>query len=77
MLICAYPASEGRKQLLTGAYDYQVNYKGLSWIKPKFVREDKPIFLTLEVELHPLVANTQTIYAYSFIRNASFVAPPH
>lgn len=56
-LICTYPVSEARKQLLTDAYDYYVRYRGLSWIKPKFVREDKPIFLPLEVELDQLIAN--------------------
>jgi integrase len=56
-LICPYPVSEGRKTLLADAYNYYVQWKGLMWIKPKFVREDKPIFVPLEKELDQLIAN--------------------
>jgi integrase len=56
-LICTYPVSEGRKGLLADAYDYYVQWKGLTWITPKFVREDKPIFVPLEKELDQLIAN--------------------
>jgi integrase len=58
-LICIYPASEARKELLSNAYDYYCEYKGYRWIRPKFKREDKPIFLPLESELDALIANTR------------------
>ena len=58
-LICTSQVSEAYKQLLTDAYEYYVQYRGLTWIKPKFVREDKPIFLPLESELDALIANTK------------------
>ena len=47
-VICAYPASEARKQLLTNAYDYYCQFKNYVWNKPRFVREQVPIFLPLE-----------------------------
>ncbi len=56
-LICTYQVSEARKGLLSDAYDYYVQYKGLTWIKPKFTREDKPIFIPLESEIDQLIAN--------------------
>jgi integrase len=59
-LICTYSVSETRKELLTHAYDYYVEYKGLTWIKPRFTREDVPIFLPLESELDALIANTRS-----------------
>jgi integrase len=55
-LICTYPASESRKELLADAYDYYVRYSGLSWKKPRFTREDKPIFVPLESELDMLIS---------------------
>ncbi len=58
-LICTYSVSETRKELLTNAYDYYVRFKGLTWIKPRFTREDVPIFLPLESELDALIANTR------------------
>ena len=58
-LICVYPVSEARKTLLADAYDYYVRFKGLSWQKPKFTREDKPIFLPTETELNQLIAHTR------------------
>jgi integrase len=59
-LICTYNVSETRKELLTNAYDYYVQFKGLTWIKPRFTREDVPIFLPLESELDALIANTRS-----------------
>ena len=56
-LICTHSVSEGRKDLLANAYNYYVKYRGLTWTKPHFIREDKPIFLPLEVELDQLIAN--------------------
>jgi integrase len=41
---------------LTNAFDYWVRFKGLTWVKPKFTREDKPIFIPLESELNQLIA---------------------
>jgi len=58
-VICAYPVSEARKELLANAYDYYCEYRGFQWIKPHFAREDKAIFLPLESELNALVANTR------------------
>jgi integrase len=58
-LICTYNVSETRKELLTNAYDYYVQFKGLRWIKPRFTRDDVPIFLPLESELDALIANTR------------------
>jgi integrase len=55
-LICTYPSSEAYKQLLTNAYDYYVQYSGLTWVKPKFVKESKPIFVPLELELDLLIS---------------------
>jgi integrase len=58
-IICTSSVSEARKQLLADAYDYYVQYRGLSWQKPRFTREDIPIFLPLESELDALIANTR------------------
>jgi integrase len=55
-LICTYPASESRKELLADAYDYYVKFENLKWKKPKFTREDKPIFVPLESELDMLIS---------------------
>jgi integrase len=55
-LICTYPASESRKELLADAYDYYVRFKNLKWKKPRFTREDKPIFVPLESELDMLIS---------------------
>jgi len=58
-LICTSQVSEGRKELLANAYNYWVKYRGLTWDKPKFTREDRPFFLPLEVELDQLISNTR------------------
>ena len=58
-LICSYPASEARKELLSNAYDYYCEFKGHRWIRPKFKRVDVPIFLPLESDLDALIANTR------------------
>src|SRR5208337_2905157 len=58
-LICTSQVSEAYKQLLTDAYSYWVEFRGLSWVRPKFTREDKPIFLPLESELDALISNTK------------------
>jgi integrase len=58
-VICAYPVSEARKQLLANAYSYYCEFKGYAWDKPKFTREQMPIFLPLESELDALIANTR------------------
>ena len=58
-IICAYPVSEARKELLTNAYYYYCEFKGYEWIKPNFTREDKAFFLPLETELNQLIANTR------------------
>ena len=58
-LICTHQVSEGRKELLANAYDYYVNYHGLTWTKPRFTKEDKPIFLPLESELDQLISNAR------------------
>jgi integrase len=58
-LICSYPSSEARKELLSNAYDYYCQLKGLTWTKPRFTREDVPIFLPIESELDQLIANTR------------------
>jgi integrase len=55
-IICSYSSTEAYKELMTNAYDYYVKFHKLSWIKPKFYREDKPIFIPLESELDALVA---------------------
>ncbi len=59
-LICTYQSSEAYKELLTNAYDYFVKFNGLSWTKPKFVKEDKPIFVPLESELDLLISRAAT-----------------
>jgi integrase len=55
-LICTYQSTESYKELLTNAYDYYVKFKNLAWKKPKFTREEKPIFVPLESELDTLIA---------------------
>ena len=55
-LICKYPVSEARKELLSNAYDYYVKFNKLTWSKPHFTREDKPIFIALESELDQLIS---------------------
>jgi integrase len=55
-LICAYQSTESYKELLTNAFDYWVKFRGLTWNKPKFTREEKPIFISLESELNALIA---------------------
>jgi integrase len=57
-IICTYNCSEAFKELMTNAYNYYVLYKGLTWIKPRFVREDKPFFLPLENELDMLISKS-------------------
>jgi hypothetical protein len=58
-LICSYPASEARKELLSNAYDYYCEFKGYKWVRPKFKRVDVSIFLPHESELDALIANTR------------------
>jgi hypothetical protein len=58
-VICTSSVSEGRKELLANAYDHYCNFKGLTWIKPQFTREDKSIFLPLESELDALISNAR------------------
>jgi integrase len=55
-IICSYQSSEAYKQLLTNAYDYYVSWRGLTWVRPKFVKEEKPIFVPLESELDLLIS---------------------
>jgi len=55
-IICSYQCTESYTELLTNAYNYWVNYRGLKWDKPKFLREDKPIFVPLESEIDALIA---------------------
>jgi integrase len=55
-IICTYQSTESYKELLAHSYDYYVKFKGLTWEKPHFVREDKPIFLPLEAELNSLIS---------------------
>jgi len=58
-IICTYQCTESFKQLLSNSYQYYVQYKGLTWNKPRFIREDKPIFLPLESELDMLISKAQ------------------
>jgi integrase len=58
-LICTYQSSECYKELLSDAYDYYVKFKGLTWIKPRFTREDIPIFLPTESELDQLIGRAR------------------
>ena len=58
-LICTHQVSEGRKEMLANAYDYYVRYNGFTWTKPRFTREEKPIFLPLESELDQLISNAR------------------
>jgi integrase len=58
-LICTHQVSEGRKEMLANTYDYYVRYNGLTWTKPRFTREEKPIFLPLESELDQLISNAR------------------
>jgi integrase len=53
--MCTYNCTESFKELLTNSYDYWVRFRGLTWNKPKFSREDKPIFIPLESELDALI----------------------
>jgi hypothetical protein len=57
-LIRTYQCTEAFKELLTNSYDYYVKFKGLSWNKPRFTREDKPFFLPLESELDQLISES-------------------
>ena len=59
-ILCTYPASEARKELLTNAYDYYCEFRGYQWIKPRFTREDQAFFLPTENELNSLIAHTST-----------------
>jgi hypothetical protein len=59
-LICTYPVSEARKELLTNAYDYYVKFKKLNWDKPRFIREDKAFFLPTEEELGIIISNARS-----------------
>jgi integrase len=58
-IICTSQVSEARKELLTDSYDYYVQWRSLSWVKPHFIREDKPIYVPLESELDALISNTR------------------
>jgi integrase len=58
-LICTYQCTESFKELLTNSYDYYVKFKGLSWVKPRFVRQDVPIFVPLESELDMLIGRAR------------------
>ena len=55
-IICTYQCSEAFKDLLANSYDYYVKFNGYSWIRPRFVREDRPIFVPLESELDQLIS---------------------
>jgi integrase len=54
-LICTFQSTEAYKELLTNAYDHYVRFKGLSWSKPHFTRQDVPLFIALESELDLLI----------------------
>jgi integrase len=58
-LICTSQVSESMKQLSSDAYDHYAKFRGISWVKPHFHREEKPFFLPLESELDMLIANTR------------------
>jgi len=58
-LICTYQSTESYKELLSNAYHYYVCFKGLSWSKPYFTKEDKPFFLPLECELNQLISSSR------------------
>jgi len=58
-VICSYPASEARKELFSNAYDYYVEFRKLTWARPRFKRVDVPIFLPSESELDSLIANVR------------------
>jgi hypothetical protein len=70
-VICAYPVSEARKQLLAHAYSRYCEFKGYTWDKPRFTREQAPIFLPLENELDALIANTREKMSV-FLQRARF-----
>lgn len=57
-IICSYQCTESFKELLANSYHYYVQFKGLTWNKPRFYREDKPIFLPLETELDMLISKS-------------------
>ena len=67
-LICTYPVSEARKELLTNAYDYYVKFRKLTWDKPRFIREDKAFFLPTEEELTILISNAKSIKMSNFLQ---------
>jgi integrase len=67
-LICTYSVSEARKELLTNAYDYYLKYRGLTWDKPRFIREDKPFFLPTEEELGILISNAKSTKMSTFLQ---------
>jgi integrase len=58
-IICTYQCTESFKELLTNSYEYYVQYRKLSWNKPKFTREDVPIFIPLETELDQLISKAR------------------
>ena len=55
-IICSYGCTESFKELLANAYDYYVRYKGLTWTKPRFTRDDKPFFIPLKTEIEQLIS---------------------
>ncbi len=57
-LICTYQSTESFKELLTNAYTYYAQFKGYSWTKPRFTREDKPFFLPTESEIDQLISTS-------------------
>jgi len=67
-LICTYPVSEARKELLTNAYDYYGRFKKMSWDKPRFIREDKAFFLPTEEELSILISNARSAKMSTFLQ---------
>ncbi len=58
-VICSYPCTESFKELMASAYDYYVRYKGLTWNKPRFTRDDKPFFIPLETEIDQLISKSR------------------
>ena len=58
-IICSYGCTESFKELLANAYDYYVRYKGLTWTKPRFTRDDKPFFIPLETEIDQLISKSR------------------
>jgi hypothetical protein len=45
--------------MLANAYDYYVQYNGLTWTKPRFRREEKLMFLPLESKSNQLISNAR------------------